>query len=103
MGVFLALVSQSEDVDGTARLDFKQRDVSGGAKVNDELSQEWIVGERLAPGEGREAQQLHRPLIASNTLRERGPSDAHKSSTYPLNLEAGVGIEPAYTALQAAA
>ena len=62
MVVFLALVSHGENVNSTIRLDFKQRDVSGGAKRDDELSQEWIIGERLATRKRRETQKFHRPF-----------------------------------------
>lgn len=70
--ILLALVPDGEDVDRASRLDFEQRYVSRGAKRNDELSEEWIVGERLAARERRVAQELHCPFDCLQSAFCRG-------------------------------
>src|SRR5205814_8956531 len=63
-------MSYGEDVHDASWLDFKQCDISRGAKGHDELPQKRIVGERLAAGNRRETQSLHAPSARiQGTLR----------------------------------
>jgi len=54
--VVLTLVANGQDTYRVTGLDFKQRHVARRAERNDEFSQEWIVGERLAARKRRESQ-----------------------------------------------